>query len=252
MKNKKNLAIILIVIIAFLGIASFQQLAQQRPPQQDDPPTLIQLGVMSEKQKRHSKIYEEKSLALPPSLIAKGDNTIYVSVPAPLLNNANSPNKFQVLQRVSCRADAVVLGRINAKYSQLTENQSFVFTDYEIAVGDVIKNNSSLDLSKTGGFTLTAQGGSVRLNNNIFRVVVERSIPLRVGKEYIFFLKYLPDSQSFKLINEQSFFEVFTGKVRSGGKGLPNSFDDLGNFVGSLRQAASVNCSNIRMSGQVQ
>jgi hypothetical protein len=248
---KKNIVIATIVTFCFIGIISTflitttQSQTKVVQKADEDLPTSITLGVKTEKQKKHSKLYEEQALLLQPSLINKEDVTIYVTVfPGPILTEDNLKNKYDILQKVSCKTDVIVRGKIKDKGSQLTENQSFVFTDYDIEIEDVIKNSSPMDLVKTKGLTLTAKGGSIKLDNRVFKVIVERSVPLRVGKDYIFFLKYLPDSQSFSLTTEQSMFEVTSNaqNVIVEKKVDKNVSEDLEPFLNLLPQATLNGC----------
>ena len=51
------------------------------------------------------------------------------------------PTFSERITNLSCDADAIVVGEVTSKSSQLTEDQDFIFTDYELKVEEVIKNN---------------------------------------------------------------------------------------------------------------
>lgn len=236
---------VILFIITVITIFTFRQKAQNNQKTKEDSPTIIQPGVMTAKQLKHSKLYEEESLLLQPSLLNKTENTVYVTIfSGPILTENNLKNKTEILQKVSCKSDVIVSGKIKNKSSQITENQSFVFTDYEVEIKDVIKNYSALDLANTKNLNLTAKGGAVKSGDRVFKVIVERSVPLLVNNDYIFFLNYLPDSQSFRLTNEQSLFQIFPDAnnvvfEQQEGKSLS---EDLETFLKSLRQTTTNGC----------
>lgn len=244
MKNKKTLAIILIVIVTFLGVASFRQLAQQRPPQQqDDPPTPIQLGVMTEKQRKHSKI-------IPPPRSSRkltdqpGDvEDIFYINSGTNFGGRMPPPKAEYFQRLGCLADTIVIARIISKDSQLTENQDFIFTDYDLEVGQVLKNNSNLDIQALRNITITVPGGSVITGGRRISIFTTRKTPLRMRGEYLLFLRHVPELETYKLANEKGIFGVLNGKIIIPGINSMESADSVGATAELIRGVAN-NCSN--------
>lgn len=244
MKNKKTLVIILIVIVAFLGIASFRQLAQQRPPQQqDDPPTPIQLGVMTEKQRKHSKI-------IPPSrgnrnLLQQQGNVeeIFYINSGTNFGGRTPPPKAEYFRRLACLADSIVIARIISKDSQFTENQDFIFTDYELEIGQVLKNNSNLDIQALRNITLTVPGGSVTTGGRRISILTTRKIPLRVRGEYLLFLNHVPDLETYKLANERGIFGILNDRIIIPGINSLETADNIGATADLIRGVAN-NCLN--------
>lgn len=53
-----------------------------------------------------------------------------------------------------------VVGEVKSKSSQLTEDQDFIFTDYEIQVEEVIKNNTSDSIAPNTEITVSNPGRS--------------------------------------------------------------------------------------------
>lgn len=239
MKYTKVIKIFIFVFV-FAGIAititTFTQQAQQ-----DDVPTPIKLGEITEKQKKHSKIFSETKRNK--TLISEqGDVEIRISVHLGRIPGETQPSdRSEYLQRLSCTADSVVIAKIKNKTSQLTENLEFVFTDYELDIREVLKNNSGLDISASKTATLTDAGGSVKVGDRTIKVILERDTPLLVNREYLLFLKYLSDSESYRLIGERGIFAVSDNKLKFPSNLYPNNKDNTKDFLTLIRSGVS-NC----------
>jgi hypothetical protein len=249
---KKNIVIATAVILGFVGIISTflitttQSQTTEIQKSEDDIPTEVQKGKFTEKQRKQSKRYEEESLAVSQPLTKIKDATVYISVNSgPILLTENTQTRFDVLQKMSCRSDAVVKGKIETKNSQLTENEKLIFTDYEVSISEIVKNVSLLNLDQIGKLTLIAKGGSVRMKNKVMKVIVERDLPLQVGSEYIFLLRYLPETDSYELISERGYFGVSGEKIKVGRNTNGNDAESLSNFLELLRQVNLTNCEKM-------
>jgi hypothetical protein len=108
----------------------------------------------------------------------------------------------------------VVVGSITSKQSQLTENGHFVFTDYSLEVGDVLKQRPEAGLTNGNLLTITDPGGAVRLDGRKIFVKIGREYPLKIGNEFVLFLRSLKDSESFRLIGERGVFLILENHVK--------------------------------------
>src|SRR4030095_5780888 len=104
---------------------------------QEEAPTL-QTGVLTEKQKRHSKLYKEyrrdKKI---PQEAAEIDFDFGITIGAGLpggMPGVTPPTFSERITKFTCDSDAIVVGEVTSKSSQLTEDQDFIFTDYELKV----------------------------------------------------------------------------------------------------------------------
>lgn len=200
-----TLAIGAFVVIAGSRIGKLRGQGTINQAQNSDDVTTIQEGVMTEKQRIHSKLY-------------KG-----YRFPKPIRERGGKPEQFKVViksepvprttQSLSCDADAIVIGVVQSKASQLTEDRDFVFTDYEIRVEDVWKNSAQTPVEQGALFTLTRPGGAVRMNGKVFTALDESFSALKPGRHYVLFLRYIPETGSYRALNSASTFADDGGKI---------------------------------------
>jgi hypothetical protein len=158
---------------------------------------------MGDKQKKHSKLYKgsrwyTKGKKIKDAIAERGD----VEIHAPLLDPIGrpAPPLAEFLRRQTCAADLVVLGIVRNKASQLTEDGSFIFTDYEIAVEEVLKNNQVAPASQGDDITVTRYGGAVELNGHVARATDPAMGLLRAGETYLLYLKFLHETGAYRPI----------------------------------------------------
>lgn len=208
----KKLTIISISLLSLFMIATFsvlQQKAQEKPQLQQDEPTVIKKGSMTEKQKKHSKLYERPDEAR--NLIS-GTRDVLVVITQPYMQSKQGEailSQKDYVQKMGCRADTIVLANVKGKTSQLTLDQKTVFTDYDIEVQGIIKKNqaSTIEMGKT--VVLTISGGAVRLNDRTIEIVDKSFRRIKTGETHLFFLKYLNESDSYQLIDAGGDFLIF-------------------------------------------
>jgi hypothetical protein len=102
-------------------------------------------------------------------------------------------------------SDAVVIGVVGEKKSFLTEDENFVFSDYELNVEEILKNNSALPI-KEKRVTVTRPGGAVMLAGHTVRAIDESLEPLALGSRYLLFLNFIPSTGAYKAFNSKGSF----------------------------------------------
>jgi hypothetical protein len=207
--------------------------------------TPIKEGVMTEKQREHSKLIKGepyisgKKIA---DLIAKqGDVEVYgpiQNVPLPHLSTD------EVLTYLKCNANSVIIGRVISKSSNLIGTGTFVFTDYEVTIEDVLKDNSDSPLSVGSNITITRLGGTISLNGHIVRAIDETSAPLTIGNNYLFYLKYVPTTGAYRPLAHPAFddtFHLLNSEVSQvSNKKSPFGWHDKANAISFLTEARNV------------
>ena len=125
--------------------------------------TRIQPGMMTEKQKEHSKLYKYYNIAHNGKKLVdrgKGIHDVRVVIGEPLSNpfqDLLTPQEF--LHQLSCKSDAVVIVKVVDKESQLTEDEDFLFSDYSVKVIELLKNNEKDSIDLDSVLTVTRPGG---------------------------------------------------------------------------------------------
>lgn len=132
------------------------------------------------------------------------------------LHSDEEPQSAQdVLRELLSQSDTVLRGRVVGKQSQLTEDLCWVFTDYEIRIDEVLKNNLAAPVDAGGIVTVTKPGGSVIIDSTLVVTLDEAVLPLPRGKsEVLLFLKYIPETESYESVPGFASFELNAGTMK--------------------------------------
>lgn len=216
--------------------------------------TPIVEGVMTAKQKKHSKIFEgyKDRAKLRDLMIQKGDVEVREEVGDVILP-AEPFNLNSYLQRLSCKADAVVMGMVKSKASQINQDGTFVFTDYEFTAEDVLKNNAADSINPNTDITITRTGGAIKLNGHTARAIDYREVPLIEGEHYLLFLKYVPETGAYKALDssrDDDSFQILGDKKIKQVSSSPLPFEgrnnavELSGFMTEVRSVVNNGCIN--------
>lgn len=249
--KSKKLTFVLsaIGLITGASVADSQQL--NRSPVQTAT-SLAQQRDTTEKQKEHSKLYKQykRDRKLPAiAATANDDVTIVEGVPQKIFQPGSprfTPETF--INKLGCNSDAVVIGVIKDRTSQLTENEEFVFTDSDLLVEDVLKNNSLALIQKGTLITVTRPGGTVQINGRKVRVVDEAFKPFDVEGTYLLFLRFIPATGAYRSAGSAGSYELRNEKtLKLTEESLLPTLEngrDARLFIGDVRRSIAGTCSN--------
>lgn len=246
-----------IVSVAVIGIAVFRAQFQGSGSQaqtvaKEEQPTFIREGQMTEKQKQHSKLFKNygdvtrgKKLR---ELSLAGEVNLLREKGAEILTPSSYLSPRDYMGLLACHADAVVLGVVEDKSSQLTEDGSFLFTDYEFKPEEVLKSNPYDPLQVNFEITVTRTGGLAILNGHLVRAIDEVQKPLRVGGRYLLFLRYIPATRAYRSLGSTSgddSFEIVNrsiNQVSDRHAPLGSRKEDNESFLGIVREVIKRSC----------
>jgi hypothetical protein len=261
------LAFFLLLVTVVSGLAyaavtnSLQKDAKANPQQRADGATPVDKLVKTEKQKAHAKLYKEyskdgrKSLRTLASAGGVGEVGGDVMPGIPILTPGPTSFDLDEFLKGSVRdADAVIVGSVKSKTSMFNEEETFVFTDYQFNVEEVLKNNSASPLSLGAEVIVTRPGGAVVLGNGRLVRVGNRNLhPFAVDGRYVLFLKYIPETGAYSAFNNRGAFRILDGQLyKLTDEQLPkelNGGNDAAPFVEKVRAAASA--TNLTVNGGV-
>jgi hypothetical protein len=249
------------ILLAVLVMAVATTLAALRHQDQNGSSSLtkkeampVQEEVMTAKQREHSKLYKEYKTGKKLRDLAAEIGDVKIRRHAgPQGGDLNEPllslDKF--LQSAACSAEAVVVVVVKSKSSQLTEDEDYVFTDYETTVEEVLKDNASAPIQTKGNITITRPGGTIQLNGRTIEAIDDSFEPLTVGGRYILFLQFLPTTRSYKSLNSVSGFQLKNKKIDKLTREHLQAESELANedavsFLGRIRVAASGACNGLK------
>ena len=209
--------------------------------------TPIREGVMTERQREHSRLYKEyktekklRDINVP----GTKDVRIAVGTGLPMGDPSAEPfNRNKFLRRLACDADAVVVGLVRDKTSQFTEEEGFIFSDYEVVVQEILKNNTTAPIQANESVIITRPGGAVRLDGRVFQAEDESFKPLNMNSRYVLFLRYLPATNAYRAVNSKAAFVLLNNTVHKltvEWTGFEDE-NDAGRFLSDLH-AAVLSC----------
>lgn len=156
-------------------------------------------------------------------------------------------NLEEFLRDMTCDSDAVLVGQVKSKVSQLTENEEFTFTDYEVTVEDVVKNNAASPINAQSNITVTRPGGMIRLDGRIIQAIDQYYKPFALGGRVLLFLKFIPSTGAYKAFRSEGSFTLSGGKlIKLTDEDLPAELESEKSaeaFTSKIRGYASTACN---------
>jgi hypothetical protein len=215
--------------------------------------TAEQEDAVTKRQKEHSKLYGEYKTGRKISeLVAEiGDVKIRRNTPlsgGDLAGYATDPHES--LRRMTCDADAVVIGKIQNKLSQISESQDFVFTDYEMRVAEVLKDNEASPTQPGTNLIITRPGGTIRMNGKTVEAIDNAFEPFTLEGQYLLFLRFIPATGAYKALGSKSSFQLRGKEIRKLTKETVSlesetNGTDVDAFVNEIRTVLSGGCPKV-------
>jgi hypothetical protein len=193
---------VLAVLLALAGVMVIYQnysasATRRRPQNQPRQPT------RQDKREQSRAVYKGTGNAHDHKLRevaaqAEGDVRVEIGIGLPAFTPyARAFELREFLRNRACDADAIVVGTVGTQASRLTEDESFIYTDNELKVEDVIKGNSLAAVNVGNSITVMRAGGTLRLSGRTVVAEHKAARPLKVGKRYLLFLTFLPDRGAY-------------------------------------------------------
>jgi hypothetical protein len=200
-------------------------------------PTPVQEGVLTPQQKEHSKLYDaEPGNGKISDLLQKQPELTVAIHSCPALSPEGQP---PMISELAEKADAIVIGSISSKSSQITSTGIFVFTDYAFGIEEVLKGIDAVTPKLNSTITITRPGGKVLLNGGVATVVDLSFQPLMPGRRYVLFLKYLRATGAYQAVSGKGSYDISGSKVETLTDGVDaQHFEtELGTFITSVKLA---------------
>ena len=241
--QRKRMFLLFTTLIAAVTIGNITLRGQNQKTPSTDGET--------RKQKEHSKLYKEYGVGKKLRELAEKtpgtEVTVIKGMPEKTFNPDSPPFDLQgFLKKLACHADAVVIGVIQDQSSELTEDEDFVFTDYDMSVEQILKDNAMAPIPPTGELTISRPGGVVLVNSKKVQALDESLEPLSMGQHYLLFLEYIPITRSYKAFNSNGSFRLSGKKIiKLTKESLPSELEtgnDAESLFSEIRNAAASPC----------
>ena len=172
------------------------------------------------------------------SLIAEGQPGIRVGTGQSVIPLSTTPEKE--LKKAICSADSIAVLLIGSSECSFSSHKDWIFTDYLAEVRRVIKSNPKRPMRPESNIVVGRSGGQVETSSGRQFAVVDGP-QLSKSKEYLIFLRYVPESGQYTTLDPMRIFDVHGErfKLSEGSNSDPfvgeigNSYDldGLTNFV---------------------
>lgn len=176
--------------------------------------TPLQVGILTRNQRFHSRLYNGYCKHQPGESISemiasyKGQRTVLErNVYGRMWFPSEQPDvPEEYFARFAQESDAIVRGRAIHKTSQITEDDSFLFTDYDVVVSEVFKNNATAPIDTGKTITVTYVGGKIVVDNVIIKAGGNAVALLPVNaQDVLLFLKVVRETERYQLANNGAF-----------------------------------------------
>lgn len=193
----KKISLVLVLLLTTCWGLSHMVIskAQQTPRDIKDIP--LDKSGLSQKQKYHRKYLEQSGERKLPALASKGTGDILVTVEQGFTISTAKTDVEPTLLFTACNVGTIVVGTLTDESPQLTEDESFLFTEYTMHIDEVIKDKRATGLQAGGDITVIRGGGVGRINGRTIRAEREGFKPFAVGTRYVLFLKDIPETGAY-------------------------------------------------------
>lgn len=238
------LAAVATVVVAFTAQTSPQNSSADQKVNKEEP-TLIQADHVSPQEKEHGKLFKHGGPKLL-DLLAHRSGDIEVQQDAGLIIQTTASPERPVFLSAVCKADLVVTGSLVNKASQLTADGTFLFTDHQLLVDEVLKNNTAAPVAQGQTITVTRDGGVVQLNGRILRARPDFDVPF-VGNRYLLFLRFIPATGSYLMYGNGA-FELNSQSLKALGAEARQELNkaeqtEPASFIQQIRSFAATDCA---------
>jgi hypothetical protein len=196
--------------------------------------------VKTPRQKEHGKLFRHGGQSLL-ELAAERGGDVVVFADEPLGFGPDVGETRPFAESAACNAEVIVIGSLTGETAQFNEGETFIFTDYELAVEEVIKG---VDAVRPGSkLTVTRDGGALTAGGRRFKAIREDFELFPLGGRYLFFLKSVPATGSY-LAYQYGSFQLDGNKVRAFAEVPHVRSMDATALLAETRAAALSGCEN--------
>lgn len=240
MKRTVTLSALLLIVISAgaYGVTSLQQEGAPSDPQKADK---------KREERRNKHVYkgsggDSRKLT---ERAAGSEATVFVrkGIGMPVLSPHPTPRDFtSYLSRMVELADAIVVGTVSNQKAQLTEDESFIFTEYDVVVEEVLKAGAAGAIQSNSKIVVSRPGGKMKLNGKDVIAEDDAFKPLKGGARYLLFINYLPEKNFYAAFNSAGSFLLKDDKIfKLTEESLPPELEDGSSAATLLGTISEVN-----------
>jgi hypothetical protein len=209
----------LLIVVGVGASCHRHQTADEEAFQKELPDaTPVRLGVLTKKQRYRSKLCRHYQVAWTISdMVAKQSKGKVVGTTVlpghGALLKPETPENF--FRNIAHSSDAIIRGRVLKKAPQITDDGDFLFTDYDIAVSEIMKNNPIAPLNINASVSVTWPGGKVLLQGVIVKAFdANLGLPAINNRDLVLFLRFIPETGAYQPTDWRGGFELEGSSIR--------------------------------------
>lgn len=138
---------------------------------------------------------------------------------------------------LSANADAVVIGTPILRASRLTSSHTFIFSEYEVKVKEVLYDKQKESIEPGQDIVVARVGGSLPVAGQRVNAIDPEFPPFRMNEVYVLYLHYNSETGVFS-VNENGAYWLHDGKAEAGrlhSRHLPSPVDQE-SFLRTVRK----------------
>lgn len=207
----------------------------------------------------HSRLPHSGEPGAIPRLVAETPygNQVHINCPAAIVDEIQimgpSPytNLLSKLTGLTRSSDLAIIGKVGRGRTHQYADQSFLYTDWEMTVEQVIKNNSKAPVESGQMITVTRPGGVLHVDGRLVVADCANFIMWGTGHEYLLYLHYLPKTGAYSMSNGLAAFE-FLDNNKARRLDLVNKREepDVDTLLNLAQEAVSEATKPLRRQGQ--
>lgn len=247
-------------IILFAATTFHQQAQSSKSQQQKDEPTVVHKGQVTAEELEYTKKYKKSYSSADGHKITDDKERDFIGVYYPVGDEGSLPNApvitpSQFLEKLSCEADTIVVGIVENKQSHLSADETFVYTAYDFQIIRIIKDNLNYPLEVNKTITVARPGGLIKIDNKqVIKFDDANYKPLQINKDYILFLKFVPEANGYIVSDSKGDFELENNSFKSlSQRSLPKQLEtgsDSESLIKMIENSVSAKCIQSSTGGK--
>ncbi len=239
----KNI-LVFVIVLTLLSIAGVYRTKALRIQDQTTPTKVDKEAEKEAARKIHKGLGGARKTIPEEVLETRGDVVKRLEVGLPVLTPNRAFNAHTYLAERACAADAIFIGTVTDRKSQLTDDETFVISNYQVSIERLIKNDLKIALSSGTIVDVSRLGGEIQIHGYHVKAISLAAQPLEVGNCYLIFVTFLPEKNTFAA-NSLAFLLKGNGIVKLTADvqvGLVGSGQDADSFISEVQEAAATQC----------
>lgn len=213
--------------------------------------TPIQVEVLTEKQRVYARLFNRAGQLVGGQTLSqwiasyKGQKKVLVTsrMGRMFLASDQPQTPEEYFGKLSNESDAIIRGKVKSKSSHFTEDDLFLFTNYDVSVSEIIKDNRFNPIHPDTSVPVIGLGGKIVVDNVVLKATgnYDARLPMN-GQDVLLFLKYIPETESYQLTISNAAFELNGISARPLAEMIPLSSDtfwDERSFINTVKTVST-------------